>query len=248
MPLWPVDRAVIPFGCFLAKRLFRKDGVVFAFLRGASAVAKKLDPLWSNLFSPSREGSEALYRVITQAPLFRDFNRREFRQVEGILHRRQLSTDEILFREGERGVGMYIILSGKVRIVQQTGDGSQQSLAFLSAGDFFGEQALLDDSPRTASAMVVEAGEVVGFFRPDLLNLIERNPRLGLKVILHLSQMISARLRYTNQLLKEAHRCSRKVELERHQVDGELANHRHEVGEDAEPQTDLLRAGQEIPS
>ena len=99
---------------------------------------------------------------------------------------------------------MYIILSGDVDIVHQVEDGSMQKLAQLGAGDFFGEQALLDESPRTAAAIAASPCKAIGFFRPDLLELIESNPRLGLKIVMRLSQMISVRLRHTNRLLKEA--------------------------------------------
>ena len=54
----------------------------------------------------------------------------------------------------------------------------------------------------------LEAGHIIGFFRPDLLELIENNPRLGLKIVMRLSQMISVRLRHTNRLLKEAQRAN----------------------------------------
>ena len=75
----------------------------------------------------------------------------------------------------------------------------------------FGDQVLLDESPRTASAIAQEACHAIGFFRPDLLELIERNPRLGLKIVMRLSQMITVRLRQTNRLLKEAREIARKA-------------------------------------
>ena len=184
----------------------------------------KPDPFWSNLFSFGRETSKPLFEVVTQTPIFKDLNQREFRHIEAILYRRRLKVDETLFRQGERGLGMYLILSGKVQIVQQGEDSAPQALAILGPGDFFGEQALLDITPRTASVKVLEAGEVIGFFRPDFLNLIERTPRLGLKIVMHLSQMISVRLRYTNQLLKEAKLSTRTAKLERTRLEEELAD------------------------
>lgn len=161
------------------------------------------DPFWGNLFRRDR-GADALYRALTQVPIFEALSRREFRRLEGILHHRTAVTDEILVLEGDQGFGMYVILSGEVAIRQRAADGSSHLLATLTAGDFFGEQALLDETPRTASAVATEPCEVVGFFRPDLLELIESDPRLGLKIVLRLSQMISVRLRHTNRLLKEA--------------------------------------------
>ena len=161
------------------------------------------DPFWSNIFKRSGEDDIDLYEILKVIPIFQDLNRREFRKVEAILHRRTWGADEAIVNEGDSGVGMYIIVTGEVKIAQRGDDGSMQDLASLGGGDFFGEQALLDESPRTASAIAVVACKVIGFFRPDLLDLIESNPRVGLKIVMRLSQMISMRLRHTNRLLAE---------------------------------------------
>ena len=189
-----------------------------------------MDPFWSNLFRIRQAGKNALFELLAAVPIFQDLSRREFHRLEGILHRRNLAIDEAVVREGEKGVGMYIILSGEVRIVQRGEDGSDQQLAVLGEGDFFGEQALLDETPRTASAIAVEPCQVIGFFRPDLLNLIESSPRLGLKIVMRLSQMISVRLRHTNRLLKEARMRVRKAEMEKRRIEEERETRQQEDG------------------
>lgn len=180
------------------------------------------DPFWGKLFRRPPEAQRALFEVLKKIPIFQDLNLREFAKVEDILHRRTFAVDEAIVREGEKGVGMYIILAGQVQIVQAGQDGTPLRLAALGPGDFFGEQALLDESPRTASAIAVEPCQAIGFFRPDLMELIEQNPRLGLKVVMRLSQMISFRLRQTNRLLKEARDRAKRAEHER-QGNGEAA-------------------------
>ena len=163
------------------------------------------DPFWSNLFRRRTKSDDALVEILKEIPIFQDLSRREFQKLEAILHRRSFAPDEAIVREGEVGVGMYTILSGEVEIVQKAEEGGVLRLATFGPGDFFGEQALLDEeSPRTASAIAVQTCKAVGFFRPDLLELIQQNPQLGLKIIMRLSQMVSARLRHTNRLLKEA--------------------------------------------
>jgi CRP-like cAMP-binding protein len=112
---------------------------------------------------------------------------------------------------------MYLIVTGRVEIVQTEEEGSILHLATFGTGDFFGEQALLDESPRTATALAVEPCQAVGFFRPDLLALIESDPRLGLKIVMQLSQMISVRLRHTNRLLKEARDAAKEADLAKSQ-------------------------------
>lgn len=172
------------------------------------------DPFWGKLFRRESQEKRSVFEVLKKIPLFQDLNQREFAKIDDILHHRRFAADEAIVREGEKGVGMYIILTGQVQIVHAGEDGSALKLATLGPGDFFGEQALLDESPRTASAIAVEPCQAIGFFRPDLMELIEQNPRLGLKVVMRLSQMISFRLRQTNRLLKEARERASRAERE----------------------------------
>lgn len=205
------------------------------------------DPFWGNLFSRRAKREDELYEVLSKVPIFQDLGRREFVKIEGILHRRIYSADEAIVREGDVGVGMYVILSGEVDIVQRGAEGEVDiKLATFGPGDFFGDQVLLDESPRTASAIAREPTRAVGFFRPDLLELIERNPRLGLKIVMRLSHMISVRLRHTNRLLKEARDRARAAEEERQRVEAELAESRAAEGsadpvDDAAEEVDAAR-------
>ena len=188
------------------------------------------DPFWSNIFRRRDKEEADVFDILKKVPIFQDLGRREFNKIESILHRRNWNADEGIINEGDPGVGMYIIVAGEVRITQVGEDGGQQQLATLTGGDFFGEQALLDESPRTASAYANETCRIIGLFRPDLLELIESNPRLGLKIVMRLSQMISVRLRYANRLLKEARMRVKQVGeenkragLERLETEGEEA-------------------------
>ena len=188
------------------------------------------DPFWSNIFRRRDKEEAEIFDILKKVPIFQDLSRREFNKIESILHRRNWNADEAIINEGDPGLGMYIIVAGEVRITQVGEDGIQQQLATLTGGDFFGEQALLDDSPRTASAYANEPCRIIGFFRPDLLELIESNPRSGLKIVMRLSQMISVRLRHTNRLLKKARmrvkqtgEQNRRAELERRETEGEEA-------------------------
>jgi len=188
------------------------------------------DPFWSNIFRRRDKEEADIFDILKKVPIFQDLGRREFNKIESILHRRNWNADEGIINEGDPGVGMYIIVAGEVRITQVGEDGVQQQLATLTGGDFFGEQALLDESPRTASAYANETCRIIGFFRTDLLELIESNPRLGLKIVMRLSQMISVRLRYANRLLKEARMRVKQVGeenkragLERRETEGEEA-------------------------
>ncbi|HGY54532.1 MAG TPA: cyclic nucleotide-binding domain-containing protein [Caldithrix abyssi] len=153
------------------------------------------DTVWSNIFKKKEVKQEGIFHVLKRVPIFRNLNNRELRMIERILHKRTYVKDEIIFNEGEPGVGMYIIESGRVHI---TLGKEKKLLAVLSDGDFFGEMALLLETPRTATAVAQTPLRMLGFFQPDLFNLLETHPRIGNKVILHLAQMIAERLRHTS--------------------------------------------------
>ena len=172
------------------------------------------DPFWSNLFRRRRRGEDELYAVLSTVPIFQDLSRREFARIREVLHSRSYEAEEAIVREGELGTGMYVILSGAVAILHEEEDGSTVELATFGEGDFFGDQVLLDQSPRTASAIARQPTRAVGFFRPDLLQLIDSHPRVGLKIVMQLSRMASVRLRQTNGLLKEARHQLRRLEAE----------------------------------
>ena len=160
--------------------------------------------LFSNIF-PSRDaGRDAAIAVLQKVPIFQDLSRREFHKIDGILHRRTLSMEEVIVGEGEMGVGMYVVVSGEVEIVQKGGEEGNRRLAILGPGDVFGEQYLLEEEvPSTASAIASEPSLAIGFCRPDMLALLEQNPQIGLKIVRRLSQMTLTRWRHTSRLLKE---------------------------------------------
>lgn len=177
-----------------------------------------MDPFWSNLFRRDLIGGDPVIGMVRHVPIFQDLSQRELRRLRTILHRRAFADGESIVREGEVGAGMYVVGSGQVRITHRGEDGRDHVLAVLGPGDFFGEQALLEETPRTASAIAAGAVEVVGFYRPDLLNLVENDPRRGLRIMLRLSQIIAVRLRHTNRLLKEARLRLHRLEAERVRV------------------------------
>lgn len=156
-----------------------------------------MDSLWSNIFRrPPLTGTAALLRRV---PMFRDLDRRELAEVEKILYRRQYDAGEVVFEQDDPGVGMYVIERGTVAIVQEP---SGRTLAQLRAGEFFGEIALLNETPRSARAVATTPAVLHGLFQAELYDLIERAPRLGVKLLLPLAQSLGSRLIHADERLK----------------------------------------------
>ena len=154
--------------------------------------------------------------VLSTVHIFSKLSRREIREVEKVMHVRQYALNEPIVKQGTPGSGMYIIVSGTVGIYILNHEHEEQLVTELEKGDFFGEIAVLDDSPRTATARALEPCTILGFYRPDLLGLLETKPQIGIKILLALSEVLAARLRTTNEDLSKVQRQLQKLEAQHH--------------------------------
>mgnify|MGYP001818698969 CR=1 FL=1 len=161
--------------------------------------------LWKNLLKRTPP-EKALHQSLRENILFEDLTSKQLRFVSNIVHLRKYRDNETIFRQGEVGVGMYIIVSGSVTIsVQQDGGSAEKKaqktiITRLGPGDFFGELSLVEENGRrSASAEAGETTELIGFFKPDLLEILERNPLAGVKITLRLGEVLGRRLRETTE-------------------------------------------------
>ncbi|EOQ95301.1 cyclic nucleotide-binding domain protein [Leptospira wolbachii serovar Codice str. CDC] len=104
---------------------------------------------------------------------------------------------------------MYLILQGKVEIFSER-EGVTLKLAELEKGAFFGELALFQDFPRSATAVALVDSILLGFFQPELKTLLETKPRVGNDLLLSFASIIADRLRKTNDTLEAAYFKSKK--------------------------------------
>jgi len=162
----------------------------------------KSDGLWSNIFRSKRK-KESLADILHQIPLFSELTPMELRILEKAVHIRTYRPGETIFVETEPGAGMYIIQSGRVNLLLNHKSDSPEILAELEKGDFFGEMALLGDATRNATAITRDACDLIGFFHPDLIEIINIHPRIGAKISLGLAKTLAERLRYTSDQLRE---------------------------------------------
>ncbi len=159
-----------------------------------------MNKLWENIFKFRQRETDEIDNVLLNIPVFQGLKGRELRTIKRILYQREYKKDEVIFNQGDAGLGMYIIVKGTVQIVCGP---ERHMLAELSEGDFFGELALLGDSPRSATAVSKTPCKILCFFKPELLDIINRNPGLGNKILFKLAWTISERLKITNAQVSE---------------------------------------------
>jgi CRP/FNR family transcriptional regulator, cyclic AMP receptor protein len=136
-------------------------------------------------------------RTLEATPIFSGLNDLELKKIEVITHEREYSPEETVFHENEPGAGLYIIRTGEIKLTKKGTTGTEVLIATMKDGEFFGELALLDEAPRSANAVSTAKTQILGFYRPDFLSLLQREPKLGSKVLLNLSLILAKRLRTT---------------------------------------------------
>lgn len=146
---------------------------------------------------------QPLVRALRDNAFFDGLSNRELRALCGVLRPRTYKVGETIFDQGAPGVAAYAVLSGLVEIVQTDESDTRHPLSEAGPGMLLGETALLDDAPRTASAVVAEDTSVAVFYRTELFRLAEERTELAVKVALQLSQVVAERLRRTNRALRD---------------------------------------------
>lgn len=107
---------------------------------------------------------------------------------------------EVIFSEGEEGDKMFIILDGEVEILKSAhSGGTGKHLVTLGKGEFFGEMALIEDKPRSATALCKKDTKLLVMNEPVFESVIEKNPDFASKMIKNLA----VRLRNANKLIEQ---------------------------------------------
>ena len=143
---------------------------------------------------------EALARV----DLFSGLRKKELTDLAAYCGERTFSPGSVLLTQGEKGLGLFILTKGTVRITQKNSpDGPEEELGTAGAGDIIGEMALLDDLPRSATVTAIDEVTVLLLpfweFRRVLRNILRKDPDVGLDLL----AVLSRRLRQAQQRVLE---------------------------------------------
>jgi CRP/FNR family transcriptional regulator len=129
--------------------------------------------------------------LIRSVPLFSTLTDEEFNQLRHIFTLKAYHRNQIIFLEEETGNYMYLVLSGKVKVVKAAAAGKETLLAIHRSGDFFGEMSLLDGKTAPATVTAMEDSKIISVSGVDFHKYLMRNE----KVLLQIIQVLCARLR-----------------------------------------------------
>ena len=151
------------------------------------------DPEWENYFSRKAERAESLEALLGRVPAFAGLEPGELATLARQVHVRTFAHGEVVLRQGAPRSGFYVIRSGAVHLIGQD-PGGVEITDTLGPPAIIGRFALLDESPAPATFTAAERSELVGFFRPDLMDIAATDPGLGCRILLRLGQEMTAAL------------------------------------------------------
>lgn len=134
---------------------------------------------------------------LARVPMFRDLKERQLRRLAGRLVQREFEADSDIITQGKGGAGLFVIVSGGAEAIRVRTDGSKATVNTFGPTDFFGELALLDDEPRTASVVATERTVCLVLSQWEFFSALREDAEMGIVIL----QELARRFRRALQVL-----------------------------------------------
>jgi len=121
--------------------------------------------------------------VLHTVPLFSSVPEEQLRLLATVLTRRSATRGSIIMAAGDPTDSLYIILSGRLKVMMSDADGKEVILSILGPGEIFGEMGLIDDNPRSASVVAIEPCELLAITRRDFRKCMAENAEMAMAVM-----------------------------------------------------------------
>lgn len=153
----------------------------------------------------------AVRDILRSLPFFQELTPEELEQVVALGRVVTYPKEMILFREGDKGEALYVVLEGSVRVSKAVPGSRDEAMAFMERGSFFGEMALVDEFPRSATAVASQDCKVLFIDKQAFIQLIQGDPVIGRKILWAFCRTLSLRLRETTDRIVALSSFSRSV-------------------------------------
>ncbi len=137
--------------------------------------------------------------IIRKAPLFSALDDDASHALRASMVALKLNKGQILFKEGQEGDRLYVVVHGKIKLGTTSADGRENLLSILGPGEMFGELSLFDPEPRTSTATAVTDVRLVSLAHDAVIGLVTSSPQTSLELLRRLAQ----RLRKSNEVLAD---------------------------------------------
>jgi diguanylate cyclase (GGDEF)-like protein len=139
--------------------------------------------------------------VLLNSPLFSGMSALEFNAIAAFLEPLRVKKGDTVFREGDHGEDMFILISGKLGAYVSQSDGTQRWVFEIKPGDFFGEMSIIADEPRSATLTAREDTEIMVLQGIDFYRIVFEHPMMGVKMLSSISQVQNTWLNQTSRHL-----------------------------------------------
>ncbi|NLT23158.1 MAG: Crp/Fnr family transcriptional regulator [Syntrophorhabdus sp.] len=130
--------------------------------------------------------------------LFADLKDNELETISRILYVNTYHRGQLIFQEGEDGNALFVVLKGRVKVCLYDEEGREYVLDVIGKDGFFGELALIDELPRSANAIAMEASDLLIVRRADFTKLLMENPSISVNIL----KVLAGRLRVADERIK----------------------------------------------
>ena len=131
-----------------------------------------------------------LLPTLAAVPLFANIPQPELVKLAAMARKESYPKNAEIMAEGDRSSGLYILLSGKVKVVLRSEEGKEIILAILNPTEFFGEMALLDEAPRSADIITMAPTTVLVIAKQEFKSWLQRQPEMAFEIIKTLAQRL----------------------------------------------------------
>jgi CRP/FNR family transcriptional regulator, cyclic AMP receptor protein len=121
--------------------------------------------------------------VLKAVPLFATFPEEQLRMLTTVVLRKSVTRSTTVMAAGDATDSLYIVLSGRLKVMMSDAEGKEVILAILGPGEYFGEMGLIDDEPRSASVVALEACELLGISKRDFKKALADNFEMTMAVM-----------------------------------------------------------------
>ncbi|MGH8766205.1 MAG: Crp/Fnr family transcriptional regulator [Burkholderiales bacterium] len=121
--------------------------------------------------------------VLKSVPLFASFPDDQLRMLATVVTRRSAPRSSVIMAAGDAIDSLYIVISGRLKVMMGDADGKEVILSLIGPGEFFGEMGLIDDSPRSASVVSIEPCELLSVSKRDFKKCLQDNFEMAMTVM-----------------------------------------------------------------
>jgi CRP-like cAMP-binding protein len=128
--------------------------------------------------------------LLTTIPLFHGLSNKQLKQLGNRFVPRNYEAGKNIVTQGKGGEGMFVMISGHAEAVVESTDGTKTTVNDFGPRDFFGEVAMLDDGPRTASVVATEETECLALTRSDFISLMKNDAEMATEIAVALAKRL----------------------------------------------------------